>query len=231
MHCWPSWGGVDKVADWADFSTQEAEPGDIVLRTLMTFDPRAGDKSYMCFAYSCVHHRLTPELVDDLIYIHSGLFDFEKWHWDDEVVELVIGIMNAPDQNRAIAEAADGMIETTPFIREKLEALTEKREKKIHTLLCDMQQTAKRIEMESEMVLRSVSQEAYTAKWDMNRKRQTLLLKLIQSLNHNRESLRSAMINRPIVDRLDWKALAENPGIPKKYIEKRKRITEGGKKP
>lgn len=223
--------GRDKVADWASFSTQDAEPGDIVLRTLMTFDPREEGKSYMCFAYSCVHHKLTPDLVDDLIYIHSGLFDYEAWRWDDEVVKMVIAIMNAPSQNEVIAQIAENGIGATDYIRKKLKPMAEKYEKKIHSLMYDMQKTAKAIEIENEKVLKSISKGVYAAKWDMNNERQSLVVKLAQSMHNLRESLRNLMTNRPIVDRLDWKAIAENPGIPEKYIKARKRIAEGGKKP
>ena len=42
------------------------------------------DGTYIIYTYVCEHTQMPAPLIDDLIRISSGRFDFEAWDWTDE---------------------------------------------------------------------------------------------------------------------------------------------------
>lgn len=74
---------------WKDWSLTHHEPDEIIFMTLID---RVFKTNNICFSYICgVDDNLTEDLIEDMMFINSDLFDFE--YWDDKHVETVCSIL------------------------------------------------------------------------------------------------------------------------------------------
>lgn len=84
---------LPSVQEIMDFSLKPQSERDIICRAIYTNYEKAtkeNDTHVMMFAYVCANSELSEDMIDDLLYINSGLFDFE---WNEEVREFVISIV------------------------------------------------------------------------------------------------------------------------------------------
>lgn len=71
-------------------------PREIMFRALLRTEnvlPKNStdlDGVYIIYTYVCSHSVLTEGMIDDLILISSGRFDFDNWNWTDEAVQNAI---------------------------------------------------------------------------------------------------------------------------------------------
>lgn len=76
------------VKDWANTSMNETTPlQDLIIRAILdmyVLDTQAATLA-VCYLYNNIN--VTEQFIDDIIYIHSGLFAFDEW--DDKHVAAV----------------------------------------------------------------------------------------------------------------------------------------------
>ena len=76
---------ANNVKDWAKFSTNPESPEDIAFRVIV-FEKFG--ISLCCLSYICHYSTLPEDFIDDIIFITSGLFSFNKW--DDTHVHAIV---------------------------------------------------------------------------------------------------------------------------------------------
>lgn len=76
------------VEDWANWSLRKQSIENITVRAIMT---ATEGREYLCFTYLLNNNHFEEEDLKDLIYINSGLFDWNSWN--DETVEYVFNLM------------------------------------------------------------------------------------------------------------------------------------------
>lgn len=59
----------------------------------------APDGTYIIYSYVCSRSTLTEDMIDDLILISSGQFDFEHWDWTDKSREKAIHRVESGEAN------------------------------------------------------------------------------------------------------------------------------------
>lgn len=83
-------------------------PQEIMLRALISAEKavpvKAGclntpDGTYIIYSYVCSRSVLTEDMIDDLILISSGLFDFGRWDWTDEAVRRAVLAVEGGEAN------------------------------------------------------------------------------------------------------------------------------------
>lgn len=76
---------ANNVKDWAKFSTNPESLEDIGFRVIV-FEKFG--ISLCCLSYICHYSTLPEDFIDDIIFITSGLFSFNKW--DDVHVHAIV---------------------------------------------------------------------------------------------------------------------------------------------
>ena len=76
---------ANNVKDWAKFSTNTESLEDIAFRVIV-FEKFG--ISLCCLSYICHYSTLPEDFIDDIIFITSGLFSFNKW--DDTHVHAIV---------------------------------------------------------------------------------------------------------------------------------------------
>ena len=76
---------ANNVKDWAKFSTNPESLEDIAFRVIV-FEKFG--ISLCCLSYICHYSTLPEDFIDDIIFITSGLFSFNKW--DDTHVHAIV---------------------------------------------------------------------------------------------------------------------------------------------
>lgn len=75
--------------DWYNFSTTYHNSDDVIFRILLN---RVFSVDSICLSYLCgVRNQLTEDLIEDILFINSDLFDFT--YWNDYHVSLVNSIL------------------------------------------------------------------------------------------------------------------------------------------
>ena len=104
--------------DWGEWSMQEQSPDDIVFRTLVTCE-KENNNIAMCFTYICESNRIPTETLDQMIFIMSGFFSYEKWNLDDDNVKEVLSIICDNDPLKRILKVACVFDYPYPVIQKK----------------------------------------------------------------------------------------------------------------
>lgn len=73
------------IKDWENFSMNMESADDIVFRLIIQEKFKV---DLCCLGYICKYSVLSEDLIDDIIFITSGLFSFSKW--DDTHVHSVV---------------------------------------------------------------------------------------------------------------------------------------------
>lgn len=76
------------IDDWSTWSLDKHSIKDITVRAIMT---NLEGREYLSFTYLFNYNHIGEEDLKDLIYINSGLFDWDSWN--DETVEYVFQLM------------------------------------------------------------------------------------------------------------------------------------------
>ena len=76
---------ANNVKDWVKFSTNPESLEDIAFRVIV-FEKFG--ISLCCLSYICHYSTLPEDFIDDIIFITSGLFSFNKW--DDTHVHAIV---------------------------------------------------------------------------------------------------------------------------------------------
>lgn len=212
------------VDDYARFSMTPQEPEDIIFRALLTEE--VGD-DFICFSYVCEKQKLTPEIIDDIIFINSGFMDFKVWNFKPDVVKYVVDITNASDQWGAIEKVAEGKC-PYPEIKVKCQKMCEQYRTQTANKLRQYQKEHHRLTKVRGDIRTTIEDDG----WMKNYDKLTVMLK--QYREQAEKELRVAKIVltfrqcRPIQDRLDWKILVKRKDIPKFYFEMRSEIVKEG---
>ena len=75
----------NNVKDWVNFYTKPEKLEDIAFRVIV-FEKFG--ISLCCLSYICHYSTLPEDFIDDIIFITSGLFSFNKW--DDTHVHAIV---------------------------------------------------------------------------------------------------------------------------------------------
>lgn len=65
-------------------------------------------KNHICITYACNNPNLTPDFIEDMIYVLSGVFKFEEW--DDYHVNLVTNELKDVVKDKPRAEWSDEFV-------------------------------------------------------------------------------------------------------------------------
>lgn len=84
--------------DEMDWSQDPHTAVEIMARTLMTLDPNL-EGDYITFAYVSRDSNLTPVLIDDMLYVMSGAFDYDTFEWNDEAIAETVHRMCQRKEN------------------------------------------------------------------------------------------------------------------------------------
>lgn len=76
------------VNEWASWSMQTQDVKDIMARAIAT---EQDDREYQCYQYLFNCNKLSERDIKDIMYIHSGLFDWSSWC--DETVDFVCELL------------------------------------------------------------------------------------------------------------------------------------------
>lgn len=212
------------VEDYVEFSMTPQDPEDILFRALLTEE--SGD-AVLCFSYICEKQKLTPGILDDIIFINSGFMDFQNWNFRPDVVRYVVDIINADDQWKAIEKVVEGKC-PYPEIRAKCQKMLDQYRKQTANKLRQYQKDHHRLQKIRGDIRTTIENDDWLKNYD----KITVMLK--QYREQVEKELRVAKIIltfrqcRPIQDRLDWKTLVKRKDIPKEYFEMRKEIVKEG---
>lgn len=210
------------VQEWADWSLEPQSPEDIILRALMTSDPQnTQGHTYLCNAYVCEKSRLSPDIVDDLLFIQSGFFDYKTFNWTDDMVKDVIKLMCSDNQIADIMDIAGGVIDK-PFMKARCKEIAKNTKRKIVDRLHEIKGKVASM-YDSACVMNSVTKTAvftahYTEMWEP---KLASMKELADQTQEIMKAITDVRWSRPIVDRLDWNALKKNPGISPRYYASR----------
>ena len=87
---------------FSEFSCTFQNPEDIVFYLLID---RIFNSNLVCLSYICRYSRLSEDLIEDIMFINSELFDFK--YWDDKHVQIVIGILDKGYKYNCFEELKD----------------------------------------------------------------------------------------------------------------------------
>lgn len=77
------------ITFWSNFSRSYNDPDEVIFRILIN---RIFDVQHVCLSYICgVKNQLNEQMIKDIIFINSDLFDFT--YWDDYHVDLINSII------------------------------------------------------------------------------------------------------------------------------------------
>lgn len=98
-------GRICSTENWVEFSTGDRSEKEIELRALVNEKVCRGASaldSCICYSYICRFSKLSEEFIKDLIFISSGLFDFN--YYDDYHINLTNDIVIAYNKKYNLEE-------------------------------------------------------------------------------------------------------------------------------
>ena len=163
-------------------------------------------------------------MIDDLLYVMSGVFDFDKFIWDDEVVQKVIEMMmeGKTDYITDFLKINDGK-ENVPGIFEYAQKISGDFINDVE-IIGTYKNLFKTMGKAYRMMIADIAKVREDYEDNMNAVTQDLanLILLRDELSAMIRTAKRLTQSRRLSNRLDWDEILRNQRLPKKWLNSRK---------